>query len=960
MPCRHRLLLLDCCFSGALFGFDRPLAARPVPEIPVGPKRGDGDATGPTGLNRGDGPGTRRVTGEIDYYLGAEAFVGMTAGLGDQPVADGSERDRHSLFTSALLQAMRERANSPRQNHAFTFTELTAVVRPRVTGEVLRRNTLSDQIPMAGRLEPGEGDFVFQQTRDVEVPWERAEREARESESRRVAALSNSARPVRLDQAMLLALEASRTDTFEALSSLQRCIDNRPEVSRFLDIPEGWVTGVAFGPGGTIAAGYYRAYVDGGVGGGVLLLDPKGEQLRTVPIEVKEGAVTGVAFGPGGTIAAGFSRGMFDYGVVGGGVVLLDPKGERLRTVPIEVKEGSVMCVAFGPGGTIAAGYARVGGSGGVLLLDPKGERLRAVPIEVKEGWVTSVAFGPGGTIAAGFSRGAYVDGGVVLLDPKGERLRAVPIVVKEGGVASVAFGPGGTIAAGYRRGVYVYGGVGGGVVLLDPKGERLRAVPIVVKEGWVTGVAFGPGGTIAAGFSRGVDGGVLLLDPKGERLRADPIEVKEGWVTGVAFGPGGTIAAGYARSGVGGVGGVWVGGGVVLLDPKGERLRTVPIKIKEGGVNSVAFGPGGTIAAEYRRGFDGGVDGGVLLLDPKGERLRTVPIKIKEGGVASVAFGPGGTIAAGYARVGGSGGVLLLDPKGERLRAVPIEVKEGWVTSVAFGPGGTIAAGYAHRGWVDGGVLLLDPKGERLRAVPIEVKEGAVNSVAFGPGGTIAAGFSRGVVGGVVLLDPKGERLRANPIVVKEGGVASVAFGPGGTIAAGYDRGPGGGVVLLDPKGERLGANPIEVMESGVTSVAFGPGGTIAAGFSRRGFDGGVVLLDPKEERLRADPIVVKEGFVASVAFGPGGTIAAGYSRYAGFGGGGVVLLDGDPASWRGKAEQVANRNFTRGEWREFFPNTSYRRTIRTLPWPHDLPDSERKRAESAEDHRPEGDVEP
>src|SRR5208283_4368855 len=117
-----------------------------------------------------------------------------------------------------------------------------------------------------------------------------------------------------------------------------------------------------------------------------------------------------------------------------------------------------------------------------------------------------------------------------------GERLRAA-IEVKEGFVTSVAFDPGGTIAAGYgftlRRDVGV-GGVGG-VVLLDAKGGRLRADLIeVVKNGSVTSVAFGPGGTIAAGYSRDKGGGVVLLDAKGKRLRADPIEVKEGTVTSV------------------------------------------------------------------------------------------------------------------------------------------------------------------------------------------------------------------------------------------------------------------------------------------------------------------------------------------------------------------------------------------------------------------------------------------
>ena len=99
-----------------------------------------------------------------------------------------------------------------------------------------------------------------------------------------------------------------------------------------------------------------------------------------------------------------------------------------------------------------------------------------------------------------------------------------------------------------------------------------------------------------------------------------------------------------------------------------------------------------------------------------------------------------------------------------------------------------------------------------------------------------------------------------------------------------------------------------------------------------------------------------IPEGYVTGVAFGPGGTLAAGYENSVGFCAfnGGVVLLDGDPASWRAKTGQVANRNFTRGEWRQFFPDTPYRRTIRSFPWPHDLPEAERKQAEAWEKGHP------
>ncbi len=335
-------------------------------------------------------------------------------------------------------------------------------------------------------------------------------------------------------------------------------------------------------------------------------------------------------------------------------------------------------------------------------------------------------------------------------------------------------------------------------------------------------------------------------------------------------------------------------------LDWRPEVVRF--LHVPEGDVTSVAFGPEGQIAAGF--GVDArGYVGGVVLFDARGERLRPAPLEVKEGGVMSVAFGPESKIAAGY-----GDGVVLFDARGERLRPDPLEVKEGHVASVAFGPEGQIAAGYGDQG--GGGVVLFDARGEQLRPTPLEVKEGFVSSVAFGPEGQIAAGYS-GVGGG---------------------------FG----VVVG-----GGGVVLFDARGERLRPTPLEVKEGQVRSVAFGPEGQIAAGY---GVFGGVVLFDARGERLRPAPLEVKEGEVSSVAFGPEGQIAAGYR-------GGVVLFDADPASWLRKAGQTANRNFMWDEWKRYLPDeTPYRRTIRSLPWPHDLPEAERKQAEAFEKEHPEG----
>ena len=176
-----------------------------------------------------------------------------------------------------------------------------------------------------------------------------------------------------------------------------------------------------------------------------------------------------------------------------------------------------------------------------------------------------------------------------------------------------------------------------------------------------------------------------------------------------------------------------------------------------------------------------------------------------------------------------------------------------------------------------------------------------------------------------------------------------SVTFGPEGKIAAGYGDG-GGGVALFDAHGERLRSASLLVGEGGVRSVAFGPEDKIAAGYGVFGDGGGVVLFDARGQRLRPAPLLIKEGTVTSVAFGPDGTVAAGYS-------GGVVLFDANSPSWRQQAGQIANRNFTWVEWTHYVPDkTPYRRTIRSLPWPPDLTERERKQAEAFEKEHPEG----
>jgi WD40 repeat protein len=151
LPCGHKLIILDCCYSGSLFREGMPAA-------PAG--RGKSEA--------GDAGGSEDP---LDHYLSRPAFVGLSSGL-LTPVREEGEGDDYSVFTSALLAELRDRADTRRADHAFTFGQLAPRVRERVTAKLRGR-----QIPAYGSLAPdADGDFVFRPSVRRLTPSERSAR----------------------------------------------------------------------------------------------------------------------------------------------------------------------------------------------------------------------------------------------------------------------------------------------------------------------------------------------------------------------------------------------------------------------------------------------------------------------------------------------------------------------------------------------------------------------------------------------------------------------------------------------------------------------------------------------------------------------------------------------------------------------------------------------------------------
>ncbi len=155
------------------------------------------------------------------------------------------------------------------------------------------------------------------------------------------------------------------------------------------------------------------------------------------------------------------------------------------------------------------------------------------------------------------------------------------------------------------------------------------------------------------------------------------------------------------------------------------------------------------------------------------------------------------------------------------------------------------------------------------------------------------------------------------------------------------------GTVLLYDVKTGRQKGKQLSAAEGGLKCVRFAPDGkTLATGY-KAGSDGvpsGVILWDVATREPFGPPLQLADGQPYALEYRADGKILAlGHTR-------GVSLFDMDVGSWIEKAQRIANRNFTADEWDRYYPGEPYHRTIRSLPWPNDLPEDERKQAEALE----------
>ena len=721
----------------------------------------------------------------------------------------------------------------------------------------------------------------------------RADRRATIANSRAVAVQALSSMESRLDLGTLLATEAFRiAPTSEAVDALHIAAQRSIWIDRAMR-HEDEVNSIAYNADGSVLA-------SAGSDGTINLWDTaKGKRIEE-PLEAGSGPVLSVAFSPDGSVLAS--------GGGNGTVNLWDPATGNRLGYSLKGHSTAVLAVAFNPEGDLLAS----GGVDGSIILRKAetGERVgRALALETID-VVTSLAFSPDGNVLAsgGEDRTRTPSVGVVeRWNPETGRSVGKPLELGKEAVSGLAFSPDGHMLA--TGGVEASLAADGIIALWNAKtGDRIDR-SFVGHTDSVLSLAFSPDGGLLA--SAGADRNVFLWDPKtGEPIGA-PLEGHSDVVNAIAFSPEGEkLASGSSdRS-------------VILWSALENLLRA-----HRGPLGSVAMSPDGKQFATAslvdldRQGQVSGW-GSLIRWTADGRQVGETVVGRKP---ATVAYSPdGSTLALGTL----DGEVFLADSETGKQKGKPLEGHGSrtppkdpffnWVNAVTFSPDGRVLATGAN----DGTVMLWDPRTRQAMGKPL-VPGGPIAGLAFSPDGrTLASGSKNGEV---ILWDWETGRKIGKPLKGHSGGVTSVAFtADGNLLASSSFEGP---VVIRDPKKD---ASTEEVLKGHrVQSLAFTHDGHVLAGGTQ---EGTVVLWDTATWKQIGEPLVGPRDWVNSLAFSwDDGTLVAGSEDKT------VYLWrspawDQDLATVAASLCDVAGRNLSPSEWKEFLRFQTYHKTCQDL----------------------------
>jgi len=684
----------------------------------------------------------------------------------------------------------------------------------------------------------------------------RAEQQTRIAFYRQLAAQTTARLPDHFDLALLLSLETTRIG-----DTLGDSYESRDSLLKSLQI-NPHLAGFLFGHSGEVTSvafsSDHKLLASGSGDGSIILWDVATRQRLGAPLTGHSMWVNSVTFSPDGKMLA---SGSFDRSII-----LWDVATHQRLGSPLTGHSSQVNNVAFSPDGkTLTSGS----GDGGIIFWDVATHQRLGVPLTGHSDGVNSVTFSSDGkTLASG-----GWDGNIILWDVATHQRLGEPLTGHSRGVTSVAFSPDGRMLAS--------GSSDNCILLWDVATHQRQGGPLTSHSDVVTSVAFSPDGkTLASGSG---DNRIILWDVATHQRLGDPFTGHSGAVVSVAFSSDGkTLASGsFDRS-------------VILWDMATRQRLGEPLSGHSDGVNSVAFSPDGKTLAS------GSWDRSIFLWDvATHQRLDEILTGLSDG-VKSVAFGLGGKMLASGSS---DGSIIMWDVATRQRLGGPLRGHSSQVNSVAFSPDGkTLASG----GW-DRSIILWDVATHQRLAGSFTGLSDGVNSVVFSPDGRIlVSGNSDGsiILWGVAIRQRLGD-----PLTGHSGAVNSVAFSlDGKTLASGSSD---GNIILWDVATRQRLGEPLTGHSGAVAGVALSPDGkTLASGSS----DNRVILWDVTTRQRLGEAFTGHSSAVTSVAFSlDGKTLASGSLDRS------IILWDVDRESWKASICQIAGRNFTQSEWKQY-----------------------------------------
>jgi WD40 repeat protein len=298
---------------------------------------------------------------------------------------------------------------------------------------------------------------------------------------------------------------------------------------------------------------------------------------------------------------------------------------------------------------------------------------------------------------------------------------------------------------------------------------------------------------------------------------------------------------------------------------------------------------------------------GEILLWDIAKRKFVGKPLRAGTYGLDSLAFSPDGkTLTSGDI----DGTIIWWDVASQQ----PIQTFKKDDHGIAFSPDGKVLASTS-----DTSISLWDAKTHvDLGQLPME--RGLV--IAFRPDGKILAAANTD--SDIILWNVAKRQRIGLPLTghIRGSLITSIVFSPDGkTLASG---GEDPTIFLWDVASHaiigRLGGHT-----DVVDSLAFTPDGRTLASSSA---DSSIILWDVASRQPIGEPLIGHTSLIPSIAFSPDGkTLVSSSDDQT------IVLWNLSTDSWEEQSCKRAGSNFTRIEWKRYFPNEKYRRTCDQWP---------------------------